>query len=65
MTDKLISQIDWIGNKTAARLLDHGYRSTDELSDATAQELVQIEGIGIGKATRLLDEPRESEAIAQ
>jgi len=65
MTDKLISQIDWIGNKTAARLLDHGYRSTDELADATASELVEIEGIGIGKATRLIDEPRKEEPIAQ
>jgi ERCC4-type nuclease len=65
MTDKLISQIDWIGNKTAARLLDHGYRSTDELADATAQELVEIDGIGIGKAARLIDEPREPEAIVR
>ena len=65
MTDKLISEIDWIGHKTATRLLDHGYRSTAELADATAQELVEIDGIGIGKATRLLDEPRKEEPIAQ
>jgi excinuclease UvrABC nuclease subunit len=65
MTDKLIADIDWIGRKTATRLLDRGYRSTDELADATAQELVQIDGIGIGKANRLLDEPREPEAIVR
>ena len=65
MQGEPIADIHFIGRTTAARLLDHGYRSTDDLREASAEELVEIEGIGIGKAIRLIDVEREPEAIVQ
>ena len=54
MPDELNS-IDFVGDRLAARLADHGYRSRADLADVSVEQLLEIDGIGLNRAFRLTD----------
>lgn len=62
MTQTLVSDIDLIGNQTAAYLYDAGYVTLEDVREATAEELIDVEGVGVGKLGKLIALDRDAEA---
>ena len=60
-----VSDLEFVGEKIAARLYDSGYRSTSDLQKASAEDLLAIDGIGIATVYRLLDVENEPQAVTQ
>ncbi len=54
MIEDLIS-VDGIDDKLVGDLIDAGYTSIDKLSDARAEDLVAIRGIGAKTAEKIID----------
>jgi NAD-dependent DNA ligase len=64
MIQTLISDIDLIGNQTAAHLYDAGYTTLEDVREATAEELIDVEGVGVGKLGKLIALDRDKEVPA-
>ena len=64
MTQTLVSDIDLIGNQTAAYLYDAGYITLEDVREATAEELIDVEGVGVGKLGKLIALDRDTEVPA-
>ena len=64
MTQTLVSDIDLIGNQTAAYLYDAGYVTLEDVREATAEELIDVEGVGVGKLGKLIALDRDAEVPA-
>jgi N utilization substance protein A len=47
--------LEGVGQKTASTLYQEGFRSLEDLAEATVPELTQIEGIGEEKATKIVE----------
>lgn len=60
-----ISNLEFVGERIAARLIDSGYRTTSDLQEASAEDLLAIDGIGIATVYRLLDVENEPQVVTQ
>ncbi len=53
-------QLPGVGASTADTLYEHGFYSTEELANATVEELVQIKGISVAKSEVLMKAAQEA-----
>ena len=61
MSQRLLSDVESVGAQTAAQLYDAGYVTVQDIREASAQELIAVEGVGVGKLGKLIALDREPE----
>jgi predicted flap endonuclease-1-like 5' DNA nuclease len=68
MTQRLLSDVESVGAQTAAHLYDAGIITVQDVKEASAQELIAVESIGVSKLGKLIaldrDPEPEPEAVA-
>ena len=63
MSATKLTDLDYLGPTTKARLIDNGYRTTDDIRRTSAEELLSVPGVGVTILGRLID-PEEPEVTA-
>jgi hypothetical protein len=61
---KPITELDFLGPKLKARLIDRDIRTTDDLRDVSAETLLDIPGLGVSKFSKLIYHGDDKEVIA-
>ena len=61
---KLITELDFLGERVQARLIDRDIRTTEDLKDVSAESLLDVPGLGIRKLSRLIYHENDSEVTA-
>ena len=55
MSATKLTDLDYLGPTTKARLIDNGYHTTDDIRRASAEELLSVPGVGVTILGRLID----------
>ena len=61
MTQRLLSDVESVGAKTAAHLYDAGIITVQDVREASAQELISVESVGVSKLRKLIALDRDTE----
>lgn len=64
MSQRLLSDVESVGAQTAAHLYDAGYVTLEDIREATAEDLITVDGIGVGKLSKLIALDRDTEVSA-